>query len=320
MQTTLAVYVPEAQIRESLIAPAAGLLGANLRKLYRELADWLVSTGVEPAVPLGGKVQKGSGAGGSSVTDSVAKTLLTLDKLRKLLAGDFDPMATRPEFLHTMPASMSLLQDMKQVDTLVQRLEKRPPKAAAAAAPGPAQPVAAHEGATRGVRLGHLLGEEVVRLMFDNLTQDARLLPEYKVQLRTMEQSVHQLALGDSRFFSDRNHPARQFLDRITQRSLGFSSATDEGWARFIATVEEASRSLQGKPVDADGFGELLDQLQAKWTDHDGVMRQRREEAARALLHVEQRNLLAQKLGAEFMQMLEECPIQEFDSIGKVFS
>ncbi|HSV48507.1 MAG TPA: DUF1631 family protein [Ramlibacter sp.] len=313
LQSTLAAYVPDAPVREMLIAPAAGLLGSNLRRLYRELSDWLLSTGVEPAVPIGGKVQKGSGAGGSSVTDSVAKTLLTLDKLRKLLAGDFDPMATRPEFLHTMPASMSMLQDMKQVDTLVQRLEKRP-KGAPAPKPAPTQVVDAPESvsAASKPRLGHLLGEEVVRLMFDNLTQDARLLPEYKVQLRAMEPAVHKLAMGDSRFFSDRNHPARQFLDRITQRSLGFSSATDDGWARFLATVAEAAKALETRPVDADGFGELLDQLQAKWTQHDGVMRQRREEAARALLHVEQRNLLAQKLGAEFMQMLDGLDVADF--------
>ena len=95
LQTCLAQHVPDAPVREVLIAPAAGLLGANLRKLYRELSDWLRSTGVEPAVPLGGRIHKGSGASGTPVTDSVAKTLLTLDRLRKLLAGDFDQARAR---------------------------------------------------------------------------------------------------------------------------------------------------------------------------------------------------------------------------------
>jgi hypothetical protein len=116
LQATLALHVPDAALREALIAPAAGLLGVNLRKLYRELSDYLSSCGVEPAVPIGGRVVKGGSSSGAPVVDSVAKTLLTLDKLRKLLHGDFDAQTAPKDFLHTMPASMSMLQEMKQVD------------------------------------------------------------------------------------------------------------------------------------------------------------------------------------------------------------
>ncbi len=126
LQACLATHVPDATVREVLIAPAAGLLGVNLNRLYRELADWLRSCGVEPAVPLGGRLEQGAGALGKPVADSVAKTLLTLDRLRKLLAGDFDPQAGRPDFLYTVPASMAMLQEMKGVDALVQKLEQRP--------------------------------------------------------------------------------------------------------------------------------------------------------------------------------------------------
>src|SRR5690606_30552483 len=75
LQHALLQHVPEAQVREALITPAAGLLGVNLRKLYRELADWLRSTGIEPAVPLGGRINKVTGASGAAVTDSASKTL-----------------------------------------------------------------------------------------------------------------------------------------------------------------------------------------------------------------------------------------------------
>ncbi|WP_048441914.1 DUF1631 family protein [Caenimonas sp. SL110] len=312
LQTTLAVHVPDDHVREALIAPAAGLLGSNLRKLYRELTDWLRSSGVEPAVPIGGRVTKASGASGAPVADSMAKTLLTLDKLRKLLAGDFDSQPSgQRDFLHTMPASMSMLQDMKQVDVLVQKLEKRikvPPPAAVdmlieAEAPKAPQP-----------RLGHQLGEEVVRLMFDNLAVDKRLLPQFKAQLKAIEPAVLKLAEGDSRFFSDRTHPARQFLDRITQRSLAFQDEKDPGWARFLATVEDSTNWLGSKVVDADTFGELMDHLQDQWSEHDHVLKQRREEAARALLHAEQRNLLAQKLAAGFATQFDGLEVPDFVS------
>jgi hypothetical protein len=315
LQATLAAHVPDNAVREALITPAAGLLGANLRKLYRELADWLVSTGIEPAVPLGGRLQHGGGATGKPVNDTMAKTLLTLDKLLKLLAGDFDSPAPRADFLHTVPASMAMLQEMKQVDALVKRLEERPratpaPTAAPvsmldAEPPPAANPLAQH-------KIGQQLGDEVVRLMFDNLLQDRRLMPAFKQRLKAMEPAVHRLSQHDSRFFSDRTHPARMFLDRVTQRSLAFSAETDEGWPRFVGTVESALKWLDSKVVDADVFGELLDHLQEQWTEHDRTLKAKREEAARALLHAEQRNMLAQKLATEFTAAVEGLEVAQF--------
>lgn len=314
LQATLAKHVPDPAMREVLIAPAAGLLGANLRRLYRELTDWLRSCGVEPAVPVGGRVVKGGGSSGASVADSVQKTLLTLDKLRKLLHGDFDAGAAKPDFLHTMPASMSLLQELKQADALIRKLEGRP-KASKPPTDEPGDMLAereqvAHEPPQQ--RLGVQLGAEVVRLMFENLAGDKRLLPEFKRQLARVEPVLLKLSANDSRFFSDRTHPARQFLDKMTQRSLGFSDEKDPGWRRFMATVEDAVHWLDSKVVDADMFGELLDHLQAQWAAHDQNLRLRREEAARALLHAEQRNLLAQKLAAEFIETIKDLEVPDF--------
>ena len=311
LQSCLQLHVPHADVRDVLIAPAAGLLGANLRRLYRELSDYLRSCGVEPAVPIGGRVQKGRGSSGSPVADSISKTLLTLDRLRKLLAGDLDARP-RPDFLYTVPASMAMLQDMKQVDALVEKLERRPKPPAPTAPPDMLdvpEPAAADVAAPH---LGHQLGEEVVRLMFDNLAKDQRLLPEFKRLLKAIEPAVLKLTEDDSRFFSDRTHPARLFLDRVTQRSLAFSSENDAGWRRFLMTVEDAVSWLGSKVADADTFGELMDQLQDKWVDHDQVLVQRREDAARTLLHAEQRNLLAQKLAAQFVQATDGLEVADF--------
>lgn len=313
LQHTLAVHVPDAQVRDILLTPAAGLMGSALRKLYRELTDWLRSSGIEPAVPLGGRIQRGTGGSAAPVTDTVAKTLLTLDRLRKLLAGDFD-QPKRADFLHTVPASMALLQEMKGTDKLVKKLEQRAkPAPAPVAAPVDmlAEPVEPPPGAA-AARIGQQLGDEVVRLMFETLVDDRRLLPALKRQLKLMEPAVHRLTQDDSRFFSDRNHPARQLLDRITQRSLAFSAEDDPGCARFLASVEDAARWLDSKVIDADTFGELLDHLQEQWGGQDQGVRQKREEAARALLHAEQRNLLAQRLAAEFSQMLDGLDVADF--------
>ena len=311
LQATLAEHVPDATVREALITPSAGLLGVNLRRLYRELADWLKSCGIEPAVPIGGRLYQGGGATGKAATNSVANTLLTLDRLRLLLAGDLDAPKTN-DHMYTVPASLVALQELKQVDAMVQRLQKRPkPEGAGEPQPGEREGIAS-DGSPTGPRLGHQLGEEVVRLMFDNLLQDQRLMEEFKRQLKLMQPAVFTLAQHDSRFFSDRSHPARMFLDRITQRSLAFSSASDDGWQRFLGTVEDSVQWLDSKIVDAEVFGELLDHLQAQWSQHDETMRVRRETAARALLHAEQRNLLAQKLAAEFTGAMQANEVPPF--------
>ncbi len=310
LQYALQEHVPEAQVREALITPAAGLLGVNLRRLYRELTEWMRSTGIEPAVPLGGRIDKATGASGKPVSDTAAKTLLTLDRLRKLLTGDFD-QPKKAEFLHTVPASMAMLQDLKKTDELVKRLEQRPKPAAA-----PAQPVDmladVGQPATAPARIGAQLGEEVVQMMFEHLLEDRRLLPALKRQLKTMESAVDRLAKTDSRFFSDRTHPARQVLDRITQRSLAFTSEQDPGWIQFIASVQEASKWLESKVIDADTFQELLQSLQEQWKGQDQGGKQKREEAAKALLHAEQRNLLAQKLAGDFLDLLEGLDVADF--------
>lgn len=309
LQFTLQEHVPQAQVRDALITPAAGLLGVNLRRLYREMSDWLRSSGIEPAVPLGGRIDKGTGASGKPVTDAAAKTLLTLDRLRKLLVGDLD-QPRKAEFLHTVPASMAMLQDLKKTDELVKRLEQRPKPAAA---PAPVDMLAeVPASGTVPARVGQQLGEEVVQMMFEHLLEDRRLLPGLKRHLRTMEAAVHRLAKEDSRFFSDRTHPARQVLDRITQRSLAFSSEQDPGFARFIASVESASKWLESKVVDADTFGELLQNLNEQWKEQDQGGKQKREEAAKALLHAEQRNLLAQKLATDFVGMLDGLDVADF--------
>ncbi|TFY96776.1 DUF1631 family protein [Ramlibacter rhizophilus] len=310
LQASFESRVHDAAVREALLVPAAGLLGAQLRLVYREMGDWLASTGIEPAVPVGGRKDGGAAA---SVSRSVARTLVTLDRLRKLLAGDFDAQASaaRADFLHTVPASMALLQEMKKEDELLRRLEQEQVQRTEPAAPQDLL-LSTAAPAAEPLRIGRQLGEQVVRLMFENLAQEGRLVDAYKAQLRAMEPVVARLAQGDSRFFSDRGHPARQLLDRMTQRSLAFSAESDEGWQLFLASIEATVRRLGAGAADADAFEQALGQLQALWDGQDQRARQKREEVARALVHAEQRNLLAQRLAEQFEQTLAGRGVPDF--------
>ncbi len=326
LRESFADQIDDVDVRGALLSPAAGRLGTLLRKVYAELVAWLKSSGVEPATVLPpGQVQSSVAKPGvaSTVGNSVARTLLTLDRLRRLLAGELDEGKVRnpQDFLHTVPASVVALQDMRQVEAMVKRLEVK----ARTADQNPESDEARKRAAARmamadGKHLGQQLGEEVVRLMLDNLIEDERLLSQVRAQLQTLEPLLMQIAQTDGRFFSDKQHAARQFLDKVTSRSLAFSTERDEGYVLFIKSIQGSIAQLSSKTDAGTGvsqaFGDVMALLDAQWARQDGEERARREEAARALMHAEQRNMLAQYLAQEFRSNAEGIdvpyPVVEF--------
>ncbi|HCY17037.1 MAG: hypothetical protein A2Z93_00800 [Curvibacter sp. GWA2_64_110] len=306
LRETLLQHVPDEQARSGLITPAAGFLGASLRHLYKELMNWLRSHGVEPVVAAQAASRR------KTAENPVSRTMLTLGKLRRLLSGELDSSTEREavdsrvlEFLHTVPASLEALEELKMVEPLMKRLSQR------AAQATPATPDGKKTGKGQGHQLGRQLGEEVVRLMLDNLMQDERLLPAIRQQVKGLEPVLLKLARSDPRFFSDRKHPARQLLDKLTHRSLAYQAEREEGFGAFLQSVAAAVHELAVSQGEAEDFAHALQTLQAQWADAGAGHRQRQAEAARALLHAEQRNLLAQRLAADFEVLLQKQKVPE---------
>jgi hypothetical protein len=304
LRAALVEQIPDSEIRGALMTPAAGHLGTRMRKLYRELRDWLESQGIEPAgLPgTGTKALEGAARGdhsAGSAPSSVARTILTLDRLRKLLSGELDgaPGGTQ-DFLYTVPASLESLQDMKMVEAMVQRLAKRKQE-------GGAAPKAPARQLVDSKEIGKQLGEEVIRLMLESLIHDDRMLVKVRQILEALEPVLLRLAQTEPRFFSEKQHPARQLLDRITYRSLAFTAESDEGFYRFMRAVEQAVAVLLGmQEISAASFAQVLKILEDAWAREDKAQKAGREEAARTLLHAEQRNLLAQRLSQEFRERM----------------
>lgn len=311
LHACLVQYAPDEQARTSLITPAAGLLGVSLRQLYREIRDWLISQGVEPATPVGVPLSGGTAARGKGAQSSVARTMVTLDKLRKLLSGEFDSDLGTQNFLHTVPASFEALEDMKLVEPMMRRLAQRAslPVSGETRAEAPGPQIAREQ--TQRRQLGQQLGEEVVRMMLDNLMKDERLLLKVRELIKTLEPVLLTLSQSDPRFFSERQHPARQFLDRLTHRSLGYTSENDGNFFRFLKALTDAVGVLTSGDGSAAAFARVLRELEDGWAEDEAVQRQQHEEAARALLHAEQRNLLAQSLAEDFQERLKDKDIPE---------
>lgn len=293
------LVISDSTVRIQLIGLLGASLGAGLRELYLELAAWLRSHGIEPAgleAPVAIQMSPDAAAKASAA----ARTALTLERLRRLLAGDLGTDGLSADFLHTVPASVEAISDMRQVDSIVLRLMQKMRKKVEAG-----MPLAAGKTVSRR-ETGEQVGEEVVRLMLEDLTQDARLMPKVREVIALLEPVLLQVAKEDVRIFSHRDHPARVLLNRFTHRALGFKAESDLGFDRFLKVIQDAVRSIlkrQGAPL-GPVFELVIQKLDEVWAKEDEYLRQQREAAARALQHAEQRNLLAEKHRADFEQRL----------------
>jgi hypothetical protein len=270
------------------------------------------SAGPAAAPAAGGGVAPANAApGGETAAHTRAEVLLTVDQLRRLLSGELDGPADsfadrfsrefeaggraplRPEFSQTVPAAFEALQEMKQVDQVMQRLADRNQ------ATPTGQP--RREAPPSGARsLGQSLGREVVNLMVDNIARDSRLLAPVQQAVLQLEPALLRLALQDPRFFSDKQHPARRLLEQMTQRSLAWESADAPGFEAFMKPLHQAVEMLQSVPLEgAEPFDIALKALEEAWGEQQKRERRHKDQAMQALLHAEQRNLIAEKIVAD---------------------
>ena len=248
-------------------------------------------------------------------------SVLTLGRLRSLLAGELDQQASTPDvqafaahfarefesrkdappvadFAATVPAAFEALQEMKQVDRMMERIGSRR-RVADGGSILPDAPQEVRDQLRREVTgLGSTLSLEVVALMVENIAQDARLLEPIRDVVKNLEPALLRLALVDPRFFSDKQHPARRLLDEIAHRSLAFHSVTAPGFNDFLSRLKRVVGPLSGMQIEsADPFEKVLKELIQLWDEH--TQPGQLESAVKALQHAEDRNLRAGKVARE---------------------
>lgn len=339
LQTVVGQMQVSEQVRRDWMWHLAQALGDELRVLYQELIGRLQEGGVEPAGyavrqasgdyvylqptgPDGNAPGFGPETAPAHTEDAAAtahdESLLTLDRLRRLLAGELSdtpsPMPEEsfserfsrefegsgsfaelppPDFDITVPAAFEALQEMKQVEHMVQRLGTQR-QSDPMDTPGSAGRAAMRHSATG---LGQALSREVVALMVDNITHDARLLWPVQQLVKELEPALQRLALADPRFFVDKEHPARRLLQEMTDRSLAFDSLEAHGFESFMQPLIDIARPLANAPIDGkEPFEHALEQLLGTWAEREQQRARERLRAIETLRHAEQRNLLAAKM------------------------
>lgn len=352
LQTVVSQMQVAPQVRHDWMGIMAQALGAELRMLYLAQIDRFKHSGVQPVGyamrQAGGEYvyvapnEGGASPGFASDTDlstaaaGHADSLLTLDRLRRLLLGEFSEEAGAQAQEQT-PASAPVAGPGPNED-FAERFAREfegpdqlpridpPPTDFAATVPAAFEALqemnqvgrmmerlgsqrAQGSGAgmppadsprQRAAALGQALSMEVVALMVDNIARDSRLLWPVQQFIRALEPALMQLALADPRFFSHKEHPARHLLQDITDRSLAFNSPEAPGFQSFMRSLMNIAGPLASATIEGpDDFEQVLQQLHAKWAEKELARKQERQRAIEALQHAEQRHLLAAKISRD---------------------
>lgn len=341
------IDVPD-PVRLSWLTSMSAALGPELHALYQTLSNQLRQQGVVAVgytvVQAPASTTRAAGQHGSVPASTPQaplhrapasapqrmreedETLLTLDKLRSLLAGELDappppanrlqsfsqqfdrqfgdnqPVASPSGFSSTMPAALEALADMQQIDQVVQRLEHRRDGKSQGNDANDDSPMDAIRDVLRrsATSVAQGLSLEVVTLMVDNIVRNPRLLKPIQQLIAELEPALLLLSLVDPRFFTDKTHPARELLQEITDRSLAYESEQAGGFAEFLMELQQAVEPLNNGTIEnAEPFEQALTSLRTRWQRSARDKQNNRDEAVRALQHAEQRNLLAASIAQE---------------------
>ncbi|MFI5447975.1 DUF1631 family protein [Polaromonas sp. UC242_47] len=146
-------------------------------------------------------------------------------------------------------------------------------------------------------RVGQVLGMEVVRKLVNQVAQDPRLLVPVREAIVALEPSLLRLAMVDSRFFSEENHPGRRLMERVAQRSFKYNDAASPEFVVFFQSVSEAFNALNAQDIaDAQPFGTALSELQNLWDGQDQQEQAQRSNMRQTMQFAEERQSQADQI------------------------
>ena len=288
-------------------------LGPELASVYRQLSQMLRTQGVAAASYVVNTPAARAGAA-TAQPASGQPPLLNLRDLRRLLASDGGTPRGSPAAVRAAPAAVSesvdpgvtvpwsfqVLQEMNQVDKVMQRMQQRRASERLAAQTAARTPGAGLPPST--LTPAQALAQEVVKLMVENVAADRRLLTPVQQAVRDLEPALLRLVQNDPRFFNDKQHPTRQLLSEMTQRSLAWSAPDAPGFAEFLEPLRQAVDALAALPIEnAEPFEFALQSLRQAWAEQEERSRRDRARAASVLIKAEKRNLAAAKIADDIM-------------------
>lgn len=151
---------------------------------------------------------------------------------------------------------------------------------------------------------------DIVAMLFDFVFNDDELPASVKSLIGQLQIPVLKVAMLDSSFFANRQHPARRFLDGITGIALHWGAGTreDDPFQRKLATF--VGRIQNEFETNVEIFGEAITELEAFVTDCEAEAASTLNVAAEAVSRQEIEDA-AWERAREAMQPVLKKPIPE---------
>jgi hypothetical protein len=244
-------------------------LGSELTQLYRVVNEAMIEADILPRLKR--SYRDTAPVDAHEVAAESAKVASSLDRLIKARTKE-DESTGKPK---GSASSQALFSSMKSLQ----------------AAPAPANPdthtnlvrMARDSGAARDVRPQDAVSLDIVAELFDLIFNDPNVANGMKGLVARLQSTVLKAAMQNQRFFADRSHPARRFLDSISTVAIRWGKVVDPDDPFFVKLLELVNKVQATYDGDIGVFDAANAELDAFLAEREKIEEQQDRELADAV-------------------------------------
>lgn len=269
LQGAFCEITPDTGARILLLKAVGERLAIEMPQIFRVVNEALVDADILPRLKRG--YRDTTPVDAHEVAAETAKVTTTLDRLVKA--------RTKEEESTGKPASgagsQTLFSSLKTLQ----------------AAPAPAAPgthanvvrMARDSGAARDVRPQDAVTLDIVAELFDLIFNDPNIANGMKGLVARLQSTVLKAAMLNQRFFADRSHPARRFLDSISSVAIRWGRMVNVDDPFFIKLLELVNKVQVTYDGDMAVFDAANAELDAFLAEREKIEEEQDRELAEAV-------------------------------------
>lgn len=151
---------------------------------------------------------------------------------------------------------------------------------------------------------------EVVALMFQSILAEERIAPAVRVWFARLQVPVLRVALAETEFFSNLEHPARKLIDRMGACAMGFD-ATAVGGKALALEIGRVVQVIEQYPETGSRVFQLVYDEFVAFLSRFLIEKQSTARLVSVAQQVEEKETLTIQYTIELRNMLRDMPVRE---------
>lgn len=149
-------------------------------------------------------------------------------------------------------------------------------------------------------KVSQAVGLDVVRKLVNQVAGDPLLLAPVREAVVALEPALLRLAMSEPRYFNREDHPARQLIEQVAQRSFRYNDEYASEFESFLDPVRTRVQELNAQgSSDPAPFATALAELRTTWAAVDQEEQERKLRQLEAVRLAEERQELADQIAWE---------------------